>query len=1033
MQNLPGRIQFTVQSVSEESLQCDYHYEGGTCGSVNVVYKSGEKALATQIRYTQSKLTFEAKPENDPWMELISFQKKYEDVFPQAPFVPWHSSNIRLNSSISCTCGYEEVRHWEKGLYCRLRDASLQQRPESYPETSEKKSEVFYPLDCRKLCLESDDCVMATYHYVQKECHFHNSHGFSEMSKEVKHTDPEKDWVVFVGSPDAILSKFSKFITENLEMNNKHGMVENMKRLMRKLECFRYMTAKAWDDGEYAKMILGITDTISSIAYQLEENRLPALNGPSVILVLQKGEVPLTSFENTINSLDTRVDLQTVRGEIGSVMEGQVDEVLRQGNFDMQFAIREFRFAEKTLQAIKGRITSVESSVKQSVEKLKPHFQRAMVEKSVKDIADFYLSLLKIGNPFDSISNFKDTFNAIDGAVGKVGEVIQSRNIVDKMKDGLLQLRTMVEKGVKVHTQNEKVLLKVNNFISKYEESKGKGMELSEADVKSFLEGFANYKKPFSGSKMEDVYSKILPGVNKMCDFITENGRDLYRFGDIQELCREIKVQYGNLKDYQGAITSKSKEQFGKGAEVIRNYIKIQANNKLTGILDKLLKSAVSEEARLMTFRTIAKIKLLSLRFFYMLHLKQLCHLAEYMSSAAESEGCLEMKGFTKVLSVPEIFATIMSLLQSVKIQSSIASYCGYIPAKFPGDGEVYPQSTLDLESLVQKGSTSFTLPYDLEWLKLHEWDSLYDIHSEGVRSFVTGIQVFLPYPKLGRFLKCGTSIHTTVQAGATYSIYNEHGQKQTFDAGALGLNYHFETAGSSSCSHGKKIHPNPYKLNCMDPGGDGFLPDLCYLSEGMIPSFQPYETQPPLPSAFSEFELKLNQKSPGCVSFPNAAPIKTYLEDAGGQKRQSVRTLMTKVCMNLVKTERSDHRRRRSPVTYSSNTQQLAHENSKCRICNKGEFHAYLIGKQRFECNDCPAGSYQSSKGRFYCQKCPPGKYQDLTGQTSCQDCPVGSFQSVAGRASCEECPPGKYQDLKGQTSCKDCPQGTTCDVAGL
>eukprot|EP01135_Chromosphaera_perkinsii_P005177 Nk52_evm3s321 gene=Nk52_evmTU3s321 len=933
----PGRVHFSLKAVSESSMECDYHYGENVCGPVDVVYKTGSAPISTRLRYTLQSVSFEAQRQDSSWKSLITFEKKFETVFPLTKDIGWQSNRIQVKASISCTCGYEEVDNWNVGIYCRLKGASLTSKPKLYPKSSEVRERVYYPLDCEALCASSPECVLATYHYVKKECHFHFANSFQEMSSEVAHNDPEKDWVVFTGSKDSIVVEFSSYVITHLERENKHELISNAKALVGKLDCFHFLVSKSWNHNgktmEKTGFIKTVTNSIATLVLEAEHNSLPSLNGRHLIEVLKQGETPLKVFEDTIESLNARSDLAKVKKDISSVMKGQVDAILQQGHFDMKYALREFRFISDKLAAIQKLIGQYQSKVLKNVNTLKGLMKKAEKVKAARKVLDFILNFAAMGNTFQ-ISTVGSIINALQSSVQDLADFVKGGNIMRNMKEGLRKMKSLTSKGIASHEGNTKVLNRVKIFIEKYEKTQGKGLELLESDTTYFLQGFAKYKQPFSPLGIEDAYSYITPGIEQMCETIVEYLPLPALLDQAQAACLDINIQIGLLKMIQDALSSISRTQFLNGAAVVRNYIKIRSNDNLKTTIDSLSEEGIRGQTALDTMKATLKLKSFLIRFFYVIHLKQLCTLADYMSSTPESQECLQIKNIRAVFNTGDIFGYIMKMMLSVSTPSNELTYCGYIPTNHLANDDV-GKGNLNLESLTQGNVALFSIPFDQDWLIMNGWDSLLSGVKRGNRYFVKGIQVFLPYPKLGSFYECGTTLDLEVQTAASYTLYDSKGK-------------------------------------------------------GRITKYQPYETEPPLPSVFSEFELKVNQRKPGCLSFPNAAVIETKFEDFMPNKlhdsgsKVSRRTLMSKVCISLVKTSsHQDTEKVKTMLTQKNSnatglSNQVSNNTDKCVICPEGHFHAYPIGAYRFKCLPCPKDSFQSKKGRFYCEKGPSNDADD-------------------------------------------------------
>jgi hypothetical protein len=76
-----------------------------------------------------------------------------------------------------------------------------------------------------------------------------------------------------------------------------------------------------------------------------------------------------------------------------------------------------------------------------------------------------------------------------------------------------------------------------------------------------------------------------------------------------------------------------------------------------------------------------------------------------------------------------------------------------------------------------------------------------------------------------------------------------------------------------------------------------------------------------------------------------------------------------------------------------------------------------------RWQCDECFAGTYRDSRGSAGCESCPPGSWSSVAAG-ACVACAAGTWSSMVGATSCSQCWLDKWSTATGATSIQTCVQ---------
>eukprot|EP01135_Chromosphaera_perkinsii_P005400 Nk52_evm5s346 gene=Nk52_evmTU5s346 len=975
----------STQFSKSSPVACDYNYIAGTCKPVTgVKFSANGKLWQVHLEYTKDELTLKA----EGYGTITKIRQAMEDIFPLKNSITIASDGVVFTGSLSCRCGYETVMDDKVGLYCRLPKASLTKMVSPAPKV-ENTIIKYFPLECREECQQENKCVLATYDYVKKECHFYSKDGFAA---QYQMEDAKGDVVVFAGSSLPIMEGFSIKMAEGMRKQNAPtflGYAKNeahetgtflalasMAYTKKKEKTFLYAPSSALDP---FATVASIKSSVLGLSSANGTKQLPVLDGPSTIHLLMAGKEALSTLDRTIISTQASQDVARLGTELTNIMKNEVNIKLQHGNFDFRFLVAEHARLEGIINKVMTSIQSFSENIEKIAFEAQGDDMIQFTFETVFVVAKAASSSAGLANPFATgasdvdkiIQNWRD----VQLQAQKLAKMVAAGADMEDAIKTLTEAYTVARSRINSLKSTAGM---AKDFIASFKDGSFK-KSLTEADIQSFLDAYSKYKAPFSATQVREANIKLSKGFDVMCEQIIEKGFTVVDAGIFQRKCTQMTADLANILSLQTTIGSAGLSLVEKTAAIFSKYLLVSNNQALADSIQKTINAQMAKGAKMAILTVSAQVKSATLRMQYTQHLIQLCTLAEYYSGGATKSMCNQIRLATDVLSVDQIFTKLKSLLGDTSIPSSDMTLCGYLPS-FPDENGSMEHS-LSLDSIARQSESPFRLSNSDKWLRTYGWDQIANGLAHGNNYFVSRVQLPMPYADVSA--GATTGLFASVYAMNEYRVVSDKTHLKSFDAGGSNAKYAFQYADA-----GRVVCHSETVRNFMEPcthkNAQRVLNDICIQQRGDIQNYLPFSTTPVLPALFSSFKVHVTQ---GAVSFKPFA--KQTIRDDKGKVILHANKMLAPICLHLKVAVQIQ--------PYYSTIAQFPAPQATCSACPKGKFHQDPL-QNRYQCKDCPEGTHQDHDGRFTCVLCPIGEYQNEKGQSKCKKCSSNSCCPVEG-----------------------------------
>eukprot|EP01135_Chromosphaera_perkinsii_P010357 Nk52_evm29s2118 gene=Nk52_evmTU29s2118 len=995
-------LQVDTKFTKNAKIACDYVYKEGICGPLAVQYSAGQPPHKTYLKNTlDDNLSVVGKD----GQVIMKLPHSLYDLLPTKKFIQHTSSGFTITISLKCKEGYTEVysQSDQVGFYCV--SSLFNEMPSKYLDDLKEYrifEKVFHPLNCEHICEQQDRCVLATYNYHTKKCNLHNAEGIPELTDEfewdklsksgVSQNDGTKT-IALYGSWNNFALIFAEKMTKalqntvNSDLNNHANSAEKWKHpaplakqvsdqiaFFNEFRNFMSLEKKGSTKKlKYLNSIFALSQFVLSLPYdEVSGNGLPPLDGPSIVKHLLVGKEELSSFDRKLVRYDTNSDIDALRKDLVKIAHAKIDRELKKGYFDFQFTVEEVRKLNSKIPAIQTYFEKVMGGMNDTAK----WFRDVAVGAGVSNMVQPALTAL-----FDTLSLLSDLKKINFGMVSKVAK---SWMEVKKQAQGvtnLIKACDLMFKSVNVlssslkHSQRtlpkleEKAAI-IDKFVLSFHQGSFKETVTRET-INEYLTAYKEYAKPHQADGIDQAYAHVVTAFDTICTYVSESmmGGEASFFKRCLEISGDMSVASG-VRD---KINRLAKARMEKVQQILSQYIYVQGSKNVSDTLVNILTSRDDYKVNYELSKGMLHAKMASVKSLYMGHIRKLCNLKKYHNGGIPASVCSGMSRSSSLWTVDEIFAALHAIDRSPDTPfHSVHDYCRYLPT-YASPGEEFP--FIDFNELQKTKETTFRIPLDENFLRRYGWSSIANALARGQNVFVESLKLYIPY----LYNKCshGVSYVATIEPRSSFVTPDKGKTKILFEEAddPASFPFQYSNANKPFCGSQKKHPFQPCLGKDSDYWTDSLAFPVCEQSHGKIRRFT-LGKSPPLPSVFSDYNLKLILDKPECLQVPTESasvlvPLKDHKEVYSLENR-----LLVTACMDL-----------RITGSYSSsysNYEQMdlggMPSSYSCKICDKGHFHKSAMSGA--SCMRCPKETYQPHKGMFTCFKCEgEGRYVSPDG----------------------------------------------------
>eukprot|EP01135_Chromosphaera_perkinsii_P006320 Nk52_evm49s485 gene=Nk52_evmTU49s485 len=979
---------FNITSVGiSHTIECDYLYsldKPSICGDFEVTFPGSSSPRKTQVRYTNQYLelwvlTDQGGYSAEHWVCIYRVDRDTKGVFPMVNRIYELTEIAIFEGQLKCIDGYEQVFEEDSGVYCRWTSNVPALKTVPPPGVNRTESNVFYAMDCQKMCQGAVECMTATFDYVARECHIHtleNIQSSSKVEKFIPGTDRDVTYVP--GDKTNVKMEFGNALVTALEQKSEGGFMDPAKKVAHQVENFGALMQKSSLDQGLASLLASLSQSILRLSGPGKSITLPARDGKASINTLKGGKDALSNINSKLISYRTDAKIADLKSSIFDILEKSVDADLDKDGYDFKFFVMEFN-------SIKAGMAGSEKKAQMTLDVVKTKMERL---KQLTEQQDILNTILAIGKLSKSIFSLADPFSlelggSVSACIDDIQEVVKAagRDIFDahlykEMTEGFNKLADAFKNSAENIAALSKTADFVLPFIASFQNHKF-SRKLTTEEQDAFIAARTKYVAPFDMSAMKEANGMISSSVNSMCEYLLGQGTLI---NEKYTLCREMKDALDQVLALQGSVNGNGNDLQLKANQIISKYISLSHSNDLHDYMHKTVDQSNFEKADLLMLQASAYISLKKLISRYMLQMSQICNLADYyVGEENVVNQCTTLYAMKDVMKVDDVFQLLWNLenVLSTVATSSHTKLCRYVPTQKNDNGddgddtEYTLPSFLDIKGLARDKSVFFQFPMDTKWLNKYGWDAIARKLDKNYNYFVDKIQVTIPYASYPG----STTIALNVRASNYYKIHSKSGPKN-YMSGVSSVDYLYDYSMGNQCDLQMQ------RRNTMEPCSEGptTLPKMCVEKDGSIQKYAMFDEEPIRPSLFSPFQFFIENKD---IEMPKLANVQVSVDMKNGTEKGKVleNNLLTTMCLDLVEVSKSSSVSRMGLKELLSKLSPSL-RNYQCNLCPPGNFHQ--AAPNQAKCLPCPIGTYQDERGWFTCKICPDPSKCKTEGKVS-------------------------------------------------